>query len=75
VSVRAGSLCVVHGPLPWRGGMEVPLSEIRSLAVDRPGRRLQLRTRQGEEIDVVDGLPQAGSDELDAEIRKLGVGQ
>lgn len=75
LSVAGDKLRVVHGPLPWRASVELPLAEIRSVAVDRASARLKLRTRSGQEIDLVDGVPVSASDSLDAAIRALGVGR
>ncbi len=69
-------LRIAHGPLPWRGGVAVPLDQIRSLGCDRHSRRLILRTVLGEDIVLAENLPAAGLLAIDARIReRLGVAQ
>jgi len=45
------------------------------LGVDRPSKRLLLRTSQGEELFLIESVPSGLADKLDAAIKdELGVG-
>jgi len=75
ITVSDGNLRVEHGPLPWRSPVELPVDQIRTLGVDRPSKRLLLRTSQGEELFLIESVPSGLADKLDAAIKdELGVG-
>jgi hypothetical protein len=71
ISVREGRVRVEHGPLPFRANLEVAVADIRGIAVDVPSGRLRLRTREGEEIDLVDGVPAGRSSEINEAFEQL----
>jgi hypothetical protein len=64
-------LRVEHGPLPWRRPLVIAVGDVRKLAVDRPGARLRLRTREGEEIDLVDNVGEVLAGELEAALARV----
>jgi hypothetical protein len=70
MQVRGGRLLVAHGPLPWRGRLDVALAEVRALACDRHSRRLVLRTALGEELVIAEDLPAGELATIDAQIRE-----
>ena len=75
LSVRGEQLVVEHGPLPWRGTISLPVADVRVLAVDTPSKRLRLRTMQGEEFDIVEGVTEKVGSAIDEAIRgELGIG-
>lgn len=64
-------LVVRHGPLPWRSNVTVPLTLVDDLGVDPASSRLQLWTRQGEEVQLMDDLNRACVARLDGQVGKL----
>ncbi|MBM4356511.1 MAG: hypothetical protein FJ096_00215 [Deltaproteobacteria bacterium] len=75
LAIEEGALRILHGPLPWRAGMQVPLAQIRQLCCDPHSRRLVLRTALGEELVLGENLPRARLGAIDAELRdRLGLG-
>ncbi len=74
LSVEGDALRVVHGPLPWRRSLVLPLAQIRRVAVDRASARLKVRLHDGQEIDLVEGVPESAFASLDDALRGLGVG-
>ena len=76
IQLLAETLRIAHGPLPWRGSVEVPVDQVRSLRCDPHSRRLILRTALGEDIVLAENLPAATLGAIDARIREcLGVGR
>lgn len=75
VSVRDGRLRVEHGPLPWRGAVELPVEEVRRLSLDRLTARLELRTASGQEITLLDDLLVEAVAEADPLIAEMLKGQ
>jgi hypothetical protein len=71
VAVRGGSLWVEHGPLPWRGRVWMPLSEVERLTVERTTARIRLRTRVGEDVVLLDDLAPAACDEIEKALEEL----
>jgi hypothetical protein len=71
VSVRGGALLVEHGPLPWRGRVEVPLDQVRRVRVDAQSARLELRTKRGEDVVLLDELLPSVAAELDRKITSM----
>jgi hypothetical protein len=45
-TLSRGRMVVAHGPIPWPGGLEVPLSEVKQLSC----RRVVRKTKNGEQI-------------------------
>jgi hypothetical protein len=71
--VRDGILEVEHGPLPWRGGLALPVEAVARLAVDRASHRLELRTRDGQELVLCEALPPEAADRFAELAGALGL--
>ena len=74
LSREEGVVRVVHGPLPLRRGIVVPVEQIRSLRCDPNSRRLILRTVLGEEFVLAENLVAGELSSIDGELReRLGL--
>jgi hypothetical protein len=71
LSREGDDLRIAHGPLPWRRRVVLPLSEVKRLRFERDSARLMLRTRQGEDVTLLDDMKREQADVLDRELRKL----
>jgi hypothetical protein len=71
LSREGDDLRIAHGPLPWRRPVVLPLSEVKRLRFERDSARLMLRTRQGEDVTLLDDMKREQADVLDRELRKL----
>ncbi len=74
LSVRGGTLRVSHGPLPLRSPLSAPLEMIAEVRCDKHGRRLVLRTKQGEDVILLEDMPPKLLDEVRSALRdRLGL--
>jgi hypothetical protein len=57
-------LRVTHGPLPWRSGQQIRRSQIARIRANPQSRRLELRTKIGEELILLTALSPAAVEQL-----------
>ena len=68
---RDGDVVVVtHGPLPWRGALQLPVAEVALFRCERAGSRLLLRTCHGEDILLLSDVPAASQEALATQLRE-----
>jgi hypothetical protein len=56
LAVSDSVLSVTHGPMPGFGRITLPVKDVSRLSFDEKTARLQLHTKLGEELTVLDGL-------------------
>lgn len=57
LAVNDESITVRHGPLPLRARVVAPLTLVAGVRCDAHGRRLMLRTHQGEDVILLEDVP------------------
>lgn len=70
----ASTLVVRHGPLPWwPSRRSIPLEQISKLWCDAQSRRLCLRTKQGQEHELLAALPKPELAALSAMLEGIAI--
>jgi hypothetical protein len=75
LSVRDGVLRVEHGPLPWKRPLELACADVVRLACNPTSRRLEVRTRDGQERALLEGLSPAELVRVERWLERLTVGR